>query len=137
VETKEIPFLPSDAEVYNQAACPSRLILERIADKWTTLIIGILAQHERRRFNELRRMVGGISQKMLTQTLRDLERDGLVKRTIYAEIPPRVEYELTPLGRTLCIPLGSLTQWAHDHIEEVKVAQARFDTGARRAREDT
>ena len=134
METKKIPFLPSDAEVYNQAACPSRLILERIADKWTTLVIGILAQAERRRFSELRRMVGGISQKMLTQTLRDLERDGLVKRTIYAEIPPRVEYELTPLGRTLCGPLGSLTQWAHDHIDEVKNAQARFDARGRERR---
>ena len=127
METKEIPFLPSDAAVFNQAACPSRLILDRIADKWTTLIMGILAQAEHRRFNELRRMIGGISQKMLTQTLRDLERDGLVKRTIFPEIPPRVEYELTPLGRTLCRPLGSLTQWAHDHIEEVRNAQARFD----------
>lgn len=124
---KKIPFLPTDAEVYNQAACPSRLILDRIADKWTTLIMGILAQAEHRRFNELRRMVGGISQKMLTQTLRDLERDGLVKRTIFAEIPPRVEYELTPLGHTLCEPLSSLTQWAHDHIDEVKRAQATFD----------
>jgi DNA-binding HxlR family transcriptional regulator len=123
----KVPYLPSDAEVYNVAACPSRLVLERIADKWTALIIGILAQAERRRFNELRRMIGGISQKMLTQTLRDLERDGLVKRTIYPEIPPRVEYELTPLGRTLCGPLGSITQWAHDHIEEVKRAQSEFD----------
>jgi DNA-binding HxlR family transcriptional regulator len=125
--TNKLPFLPTDAEVYNQAACPSRLILDRIADKWTTLIIGILAQSEHRRFNELRRMIGGISQKMLTQTLRDLERDGLVKRTIYPEIPPRVEYELTALGRTLCGPLGSITQWAHDHMDEVKSAQATFD----------
>lgn len=127
MDTIKLPPLPTDAEVYNSAACPSRLILERIADKWTTLIIGILAQSDRPRFNELRRMIGGISQKMLTQTLRDLERDGLVTRTIYPEIPPRVEYELTPLGRTLCGPLGSLTQWAHDHMDEVKKAQARFD----------
>lgn len=127
--TAKLPYVPSDAEVYNQRDCPSRLILERIADKWTALIIGILAQSERRRFNELRRMIGGISQKMLTQTLRDLERDGLVKRTIYPEVPPRVEYELTRLGRTLCAPLGSLTQWAHDHIDEVKRAQAGFDAG--------
>lgn len=127
METIKIPPLPIDAELYNSAACPSRLILDRIADKWTTLIIGILAQSEHRRFNELRRMIGGISQKMLTQTLRDLERDGLVKRTIYPEIPPRVEYELTALGRTLCAPLGSLTQWSHDHMDEVKRAQAAFD----------
>lgn len=118
--------LPSDAEVY-QGDCPTRAILDRIADKWTTLVIGILAQSERRRFNELKRLIGGISQKMLTQTLRDLERDGLVARTMYAEIPPRVEYALTPLGRTLCAPLAALTQWAHDHIDEVKRAQARFD----------
>jgi DNA-binding HxlR family transcriptional regulator len=127
METIKLPPLPADAEVYNSAACPSRLILDRIADKWTTLIIGILAQSERRRFNELRRLIGGISQKMLTQTLRDLERDGLVTRTIYPEIPPRVEYELTSLGKTLCGPLGSITQWAHDHMNEVKEAQARFD----------
>src|SRR5579863_3711352 len=128
MDTIKLPPLPTDAAVYNQAQCPSRLILDRIADKWTTLIIGILAQSKYRRFNELRRMIGGISQKMLTQTLRDLERDGLVKRTIYPEIPPRVEYELTPLGRTLCGPLGSLTAWAHDHMDEVKRAQAKFDT---------
>ncbi len=127
METIKLPPLPTGADVYNQAQCPSRLILDRIADKWTTLIIGILAQAEHRRFNELRRMIGGISQKMLTQTLRDLERDGLVKRTIYPEIPPRVEYKLTPLGRTLCGPLGSVTQWAHDHMEEVKRAQEEFD----------
>lgn len=127
METTAKPFVPSDAAVYNQAGCPSRVILERIADKWTALIMGILAQSKLRRFNELRRMIGGISQKMLTQTLRDLERDGLVKRTIYPEIPPRVEYELTPLGHTLCGPLSSLTQWAHDHIDEVKRAQAEFD----------
>jgi DNA-binding HxlR family transcriptional regulator len=127
MDTIKLPPLPTDAAVYNQAQCPSRLILDRIADKWTTLIIGILAQSEHRRFNELRRMIGGISQKMLTQTLRDLERDGLVKRTIFPEIPPRVEYKLTPLGRTLCGPLGSLTEWAHDHMEEVKRAQAEFD----------
>lgn len=119
--------LPSDAEVY-QGNCPTRAILDRIADKWTTLIIGILAQGESRRFNELKRAIGGISQKMLTQTLRDLERDGLVKRTMYAEIPPRVEYQLTQLGHTLCGPIGALTQWAHDHIEEVKRAQSAFDS---------
>jgi DNA-binding HxlR family transcriptional regulator len=127
METIKLPPLPTHADVYNQAACPSRLILDRIADKWTTLIMGILEQSEHRRFNELRRLIGGISQKMLTQTLRDLERDGLVKRTIFPEVPPRVEYELTELGRTLCGPLGSLTQWAHDHMDEVKAAQTRFD----------
>jgi DNA-binding HxlR family transcriptional regulator len=120
------PLLPSDAEVY-LGNCPTRQILDRIADKWTTLLIGMLAQHERLRFSELKRMIGGISQKMLTQTLRDMERDGLVKRTMYPEIPPRVEYALTPLGKTLCGPIAALTQWAHDHIDEVNQAQNAFD----------
>lgn len=122
--------LPSDADVY-RGECPTRAILDRIADKWTTLIIGILAQSQSRRFNELKRLIGGISQKMLTQTLRDLERDGLVQRTIYAEIPPRVEYRLTSLGTTLCGPISALTQWAHAHMEDVKRAQAAFDDAAR------
>jgi DNA-binding HxlR family transcriptional regulator len=118
--------LPTDAALY-QGNCPTREILARIADKWTALIIGVLAHGGTRRFNELRRLIGGISQKMLTQTLRDLERDGLVKRTIFAEIPPRVEYALTPLGRTLCDPLSALGKWACDHIEEVRIAQRAFD----------
>ena len=126
METTTTAPLPTDAEVY-LGNCPTRQILDRIADKWTTLLIGMLAQHETLRFNELKRMVGGISQKMLTQTLRDMERDGLVKRTMYPEIPPRVEYELTPLGKTLCGPIAALTQWAHDHIDEVKSAQESFD----------
>jgi DNA-binding HxlR family transcriptional regulator len=119
--------LPTDAELY-KGNCPTRAVLDRIADKWTTLIMGLLAQCENRRFNELKRAIGGISQKMLTQTLREMERDGLVKRTIFAEIPPRVEYALTPLGRTLCEPLGALSKWAHDHMDEVRAAQATFDT---------
>jgi DNA-binding HxlR family transcriptional regulator len=126
METKPIPHLPSSAELY-QGNCPTRAVLDRIADKWTTLIIGILAQHDRRRFSELKRLIGGISQKMLTQTLRELERDGLVKRTMYPEIPPRVEFALTPLGKTLCGPISALTQWAHEHIDEVKRAQNEFD----------
>jgi DNA-binding HxlR family transcriptional regulator len=116
----------SDAEVY-QGNCPTREILSRIGEKWTTLIIGLLATSKSRRFNELRRAIGGISQKMLTQTLRDLERDGLVKRTMYAEIPPRVEYALTPLGVTLCEPIAALHQWAQAHIEDVRAAQEAFD----------
>ncbi len=107
--------------------CPTRAILVRISDKWTTLIISMLAQAKSRRFNELRRAIGGISQKMLSQTLRELQRDGLVTRTIYAEIPPRVEYALTPLGRTLCAPLSALGRWAGEHMDEVRAAQNEFD----------
>lgn len=108
--------------------CPARELLDRIADKWTTLIIGILAQADGPvRFSEIRDAVRGISQKMLTQTLRDLERDGLVERTAYPVIPPRVEYALTPLGHTLKEPLNALAVWTEKHMDEVREAQQAFD----------
>ena len=116
----------TDAQVY-QGNCLTRQILSRIGDKWTSLIVGLLSTSKSRRFNELRRAISGISQKMLTQTLRDLERDGLVKRTLYPEIPPRVEYALTPLGVTLCEPLTALRQWAEEHHEDVRASQEAFD----------
>lgn len=106
--------------------CPTRWLLDCIADKWTALVIGLLEDGPLR-FSELRRHIGGISQKMLTQTLRDLERDGLVERTVYAEVPPRVEYKLTPLGETLCPPLAALRDWAEGHIHEVSSAQAAYE----------
>jgi DNA-binding HxlR family transcriptional regulator len=112
-------------------ACPARELLDRIANKWTTMIIGILGGAEAPvRFGDLRRSINGISQKMLTQTLRDLERDGLVVREIYPVIPPRVEYSLTPLGRTLEEPLSALSQWAEHHMKEVHAAQHAFDASA-------
>lgn len=108
--------------------CAARELLDRIADKWATLIIGALASAGRPvRFTELRSAIHGISQKMLTQTLRDLERDGLVARTAYAVIPPRVEYSVTPLGATLTEPLAALTQWAEQHMAAVREAQRAFD----------
>ena len=107
--------------------CPTRQVLDRIGDKWTTLTIGLL--HERpMRFSELQRRIAGISQKMLTQTLRMLVRDGLLRRTVYAEVPPRVEYELTPLGQTLCDPIEAIRRWSETHIDEVTAAQRRYDT---------
>lgn len=106
--------------------CPTRQVLDRIGDKWTALVIGML-EEESKRFSELQRRIGGISQKMLTQTLRSLERDGLVSRTVYAEVPPRVEYALTPLGETLCAPLAAIRQWAEANIAEVAEAQAVYD----------
>ena len=114
--------------------CPSRALLARIADKWTALIVGILEEGAPRRFSDVRRAIGGISQKMLTQTLREMERDGLVRRDAYPEIPPRVEYSLTPLGFTLREPLHALAAWSQEHIVEVREAQAHFDaTGIARA----
>jgi DNA-binding HxlR family transcriptional regulator len=111
------------------ADCPTRRALDRIGDKWSVLIVALLAKRTHR-FAELRRGISGISQKMLTQTLRSLERDGLVTRTIYAEVPPRVEYTLTPLGRTLVDPIQAVVAWAEDHITEVETAQREHDRTA-------
>lgn len=107
--------------------CPERQILDRIGDKWTTLII-VLLKDEPKRFSELQRQIQGISQKMLTQTLRGLERDGLIHRTVYPEIPPHVEYSLTPLGRTLYEPIAAVVGWARAHIDEVISARDRYDS---------
>src|SRR5581483_4582609 len=114
--------------VYN-ASCPARHVLDVIADKWATLIIALL-KDQPLRFAALQRRIGGISQKMLTQTLRGLERDGLVLRTVYAEVPPRVEYALTPLGCTLCEPIKAIIQWSEENIEAVLSARQRYDQRA-------
>ncbi len=115
----------TNGNVYKKA-CPTRLALDRIADKWTTLIIGML-ENRPRRFSELKREIEGISQKMLTQTLRDLERDGLVTRTVYAQVPPRVEYQLTPLGQTLREPIAAIRHWAEVNINDIVRAQSVYD----------
>jgi DNA-binding HxlR family transcriptional regulator len=99
--------------------CGSRQVLDLIADKWAVIVIYVLAAGTRR-FGELQRSVGGVSQKMLTQTLRGLERDGLVDRKVYPVIPPRVEYSLSPLGETLVEPLSALCRWAEEHYWEVE-----------------
>ena len=101
-------------------------ILSRIGDKWTILVVELLGDGPLR-FNELRRRIGGISQRMLTLTLRALERDGFVTRTVYPTIPPRVEYELTALGRSLREPVQRLGDWAMDNIERIEEARRRFD----------
>ena len=101
-------------------------VLSRVGDKWSVLIIMLLIDGPRR-FNELKRMVGGISQRMLTLTLRGLERDGLVTRTVYPTIPPRVDYELTDLGRGLAQPVRALGQWAFEHQPQIQGARDKFD----------
>ena len=106
--------------------CPTRKVLDLIADKWTVLVMGLLKQGPHR-FSAILRRVEGVSQKMLTQTLRDMERNGLITRTIYAEVPPRVEYQLSPLGQTLTEPLSAMTRWAETNICAVMVAQQEFD----------
>lgn len=109
--------------------CPTRRILDRIGDRWTVLVIGSLSEQPRR-FSELRRRIEGVSQKMLTQTLRALERDGLVHRQVFAEVPPRVEYRLTEAGMTLTTPLKALEAWSIEHYGQVAAAQQRYDESA-------
>jgi DNA-binding HxlR family transcriptional regulator len=106
--------------------CESRQALERIADKWTCLVVYALVDGPRRH-GELRRAIDGISQKMLTQTLRSMEADGLVQRTVFERVPPAVEYRLTPLGETLKDPLVAICRWAMEHLPEMQ--QARRDAG--------
>lgn len=102
--------------------CESRQALDRIADKWTCLIVYALLDGPHRH-GELKRMIEGVSQKMLTQTLRSMEADGLVSRTVVDVIPPHVEYALTPLGQTLSDPLVAICQWAMDHLHEMQAAR--------------
>lgn len=109
-----------------RAGCATRRILDLIGDRWTVLIIGVLGDGDAR-FSELRRRVEGISHKMLTQTLRGLERDGLVRRTVYPEVPVRVEYALTDGGRTLLEPLSALQKWAIEHLGDVSASQDAYD----------
>lgn len=113
------------ADVFS-APCPSRAALDRIADKWTVLIIVALTDGPLR-YGQLRQSLEGVSEKMLTQTLRSLERDGLVRRTVHTTTPPSVEYALTELGRTLQAPLNAVRDWAERHINEVESARLEYD----------
>ncbi len=101
-------------------------VLARVGDKWSVLIVALLGDGPKR-FNEIKRMVGGISQRMLTLTLRGLERDGLVTRTVFPTVPPRVDYELTELGRSLWRPVEALGAWARANQAEIEAARRRFD----------
>ncbi len=103
-----------------------REVLDRVGDKWSVLVIGLLGTRTHR-FNELKRAIEGISQRMLTLTLRQLERDGLVERTVHPTVPPRVEYALTALGRSVLEPLEILTTWARDHGTDIAEARRRYD----------
>jgi DNA-binding HxlR family transcriptional regulator len=104
-----------------------REVLNRVGDKWSVLIVQLLAGGPKR-FSDLRRAIEGISQRMLTLTLKGLERDGLVTRTVYPTVPSRVEYELTELGRTLRKPIQTLAKWAQENREQIQAARNRYDT---------
>lgn len=112
------------------AQCPTRIVLDRIADKWTVLALGLLSRQPLR-FNQLRREIEGMTQKVLSQTLKGLERDGLVSRKATATVPVTVEYSITPLGRTLAASVDALRLWAQEHIGDVTKARRRYDEAHR------
>jgi DNA-binding HxlR family transcriptional regulator len=119
-------FPPDPTRDPYDPGCPTRMLIDRIGDKWTVLIVGALKDGPKR-FTRLRHDIAGISPKVLTQILRALERDGIVAREIFPEVPPRVEYSLTDLGRALLEPLGALRAWAEVHMDEVLGARERYD----------
>jgi DNA-binding HxlR family transcriptional regulator len=122
---------PAELE-HTLANCHAREMLARVGDKWSVYVIHVLGDAGTLRFNELRSRVDGISQRMLTVTLRGMERDGLVTRTVYPEVPPRVEYGLTRLGRTLRQLVRGLVEWSSAHLTEVDAARAAYDARNRR-----
>ncbi len=103
-----------------------REVLNRVGDKWSVLVVTLLGGGPKR-FSELRRTIEGISQRMLTLTLKGLERDGLITRTVYPTIPPRVEYQLTKLGQSLLVPISGLAKWAGENREKIQVARQKYD----------
>lgn len=113
----------------HRAGCEVRTVLERVADRWTLLALSYLAERPHR-FSELRRKIDGVSQRMMTVTLRRLERDGLVLRTVHPTVPPRVDYELTPLGATLHQAVRVLSSWSDEHEAEIAAARAAYDARA-------
>src|SRR6266478_1320494 len=119
--------MPDETTVYDESY-PSRRLLDLIGDKWTPIVLYVLRLGTKR-YGEMRRHLPDISKKMLTQTLRALERDGLLKRKVYAEVPPRVDYDLTPLGRVFLEPVTSLCAWAQAHKGDLEAAHAKRKKG--------
>ncbi len=126
-EEKKIQLIFEKANNLKQEFCPVRDVISRINDKWTMLAIYALGGFGVLRFGELKRKIGDVSQRMLTVTLRNLEADGLVSRKIYAEVPPRVEYQLTDLGKSLLHQMDGITNWANTHGEEILKSRKKFD----------
>ena len=128
-ETAETTRTPQDDLPANILAsvCPSRTVMRPLTDRWTQFIVAALSEQPVARFGELKAMIQGVSPKVLTQTLRSMERDGLVERRVTASIPPRVDYELTALGTTLIEPMTALRHWAQDNMHAVLEARERYD----------
>ena len=115
------------SEIYSEVEkCPIRNVLDRFGDKWSLLIILILKDEEKLRFNEIQKCIGDISQKMLTVSLRTLEADGLVSRKVYPEIPPKVEYKLTEMGKSLVPHINNLSQWANQHMDAIVKSRKKY-----------
>jgi DNA-binding HxlR family transcriptional regulator len=127
VSERKPPSAPPDPYA---TGCPTRMLLDRIGDKWMVLTLSLI-RDKPRRFNALRRDIEGVTQKMLSQTLRQMERDGLVSRTVSPTMPVSVEYAITPLGQTLAAVLDGLQAWARDHIAEVLAARQVYDGNGR------
>jgi DNA-binding HxlR family transcriptional regulator len=123
--------VPNDC---TRANCPAREVLDLVADKWSLLVVSILSDGTRR-FGQLRSEIEGVSQKMLTQTLRALERSGLVQRRVYPEVPPRVEYSLTPLGRSMTDVVAFIRTWAETNSPRIAAAREKFDAKNRAPRD--
>lgn len=119
-----------DYDVF-KADCPSRRLLDSIGDKWASLVVAALGQQSSLRYSELAARIAGVSQKMLTQTLRGLERDGLVTRTVTPTVPVRVDYELTALGRSLLEVVCQLKDWAENHMRDIELARDVYDMSHR------
>jgi DNA-binding HxlR family transcriptional regulator len=109
--------------------CPTRVVLDRLGDKWTVLVVALLEDGPLR-FTQLRDRIGGVAPKVLTETLRSLERDGLVTRTVFAQVPPRVDYELTEVGRSLAEPLDLLRDWAEVHVSSILESRRRYESAS-------
>jgi DNA-binding HxlR family transcriptional regulator len=124
--SEQKPATKSDARLQAKVDALVRQIIERIADKWTMVVLEVLAEHGRTRFTQLGKLAGGVSQKMLTKTVRQMESDGLVKRTVHPVVPPHVDYELTDLGRTLGEAFCGVWQWAEKHYDAVEKSRAAF-----------
>jgi len=125
METNAPPTPLAGYDVFKQA-CPSRQVFDRIGERWAGLVL-LALQEETQRFSALRRRIEGISQKMLTQTLRGMERDGLVRREVFPTVPVTVEYSLTPLGDSLCEAIETVRTWAYTHSGELAAARAAYE----------
>ncbi|WPQ61346.1 helix-turn-helix domain-containing protein [Chitinophaga sancti] len=120
-------MIENNAEKFKPAFCPIRHVLDRFGDKWSILVVELLSHKGKMRFSEIATSIGDISQKMLTVTLRSLEADGLISREFYPEIPPRVEYELTELGKSLIPPINNLLHWGQEHLETILGNRKRYE----------